>query len=50
MITRAGATPIYQGNSTDVKPADAEINATFEELDTGDEYYYDGAAWSKVGG
>ena len=44
------ATPIYQGQSTDAKPTEAETNATFEELDTGDEYYFTGETWAKVGG
>ena len=26
------------------------INAKFEELDTGNVYYFDGTTWSKVGG
>ena len=40
----------YYGESTDDKPTDAVINAKFEELDTGDVYYFDGTTWSKIGG
>ena len=50
MITLQGATAIYQGKSTDSKPTDVDINTLFEELDTGNEYYFDGSTWSKVGG
>lgn len=50
MITLQGATAIYQGESTDQKPTDVDINTLFEELDTGNEYYFDGSTWSKVGG
>lgn len=44
------STPIYQGASTDAKPTEVEVNSLFEELDTGDEYYYTGVTWEKVGG
>lgn len=40
----------YEGLSTDTKPTEADVNALFLELDTGDIYYYDGSQWSKVGG
>lgn len=50
MVTLQGATPIYQGESTDNKPANVEINTIFEELDTGKEYFYNGSAWSEIGG
>lgn len=50
MITLQGATAIYQGESTDEKPTNVDINTIFEELDTGDEYFYNGSAWSKIGG
>lgn len=42
--------PIYYGESTDDKPTDADVNSKFEELDTGDVYYFDGSTWSKIGG
>ena len=42
--------PIYYGVSTDNKPTDVDINSKFEELDTGDVYYFDGSTWSKIGG
>lgn len=40
----------YMGLSTDTKPTNCEVNSLFLELDTGDFYYFDGAAWAKVGG
>ena len=40
----------YEGLSTDTKPTEADVNALFLELDTGDFYYFDGSQWSKVGG
>lgn len=49
MITNNGATSNLLGLSTDVKPADAEINTIFLELDTGDFYYFDGIEWAVVG-
>ena len=42
--------PIYQGESTDSKPTDVEINSKFEELDTGNVYFFDGTTWIKIGG
>lgn len=50
MVTLQGSSPIYQGESTDEKPINADINAIFEELDTGKEYYFDGTSWSEIGG
>ena len=50
MITLQGSTPEYRGNSTDDKPETADINAKFLELDTGDEYYFTGEGWAKIGG
>ena len=49
-ITLKGATPIYQGEHGDTKPDDAPVNTIFEELDTGDMYYFTGEVWAKVGG
>ena len=37
------------GVSTDEKPEDAETNTIFHELDTGDDYYFTGETWAKVG-
>lgn len=38
------------GLSTDTKPTEGiAVNALFLELDSGDFYYFDGAAWAKVG-
>ncbi len=40
-----------EGESTDTKPTeDIGVNSKFHELDTGDVYYFDGSAWSKVKG
>lgn len=50
MITNNGSTAGRLGLSTDQKPTNAEVNELFLELDTGDLYYFDGAAWQKVGG
>lgn len=50
MVTLEGATAYYYGNSTDEKPETADINAKFKELDTGDEYYFTGENWAKIGG
>lgn len=38
-----------KGLSTDEKPTDCGTNSIFWELNTGDFYYFDGSAWSKVG-
>ena len=50
MVTLNGSTADYLGLSTDTKPTNAEKNALFLELDTGDFYYFDGTTWAKVGG
>lgn len=50
MVTLKGANATYTGLSTDTKPANAFPNTMFEELDTGDKYYYNGTSWAKVGG
>ena len=51
MITLEGATAIYQGKSTDNKPTESvDVNTIFEELDTGNDYYFTGVAWAKIGG
>lgn len=50
MVTLNGATANYLGLSDDPKPANAEINALYLELDTGDFYYFDGTEWNEVGG
>ena len=50
MVT-VNATTDYRGKSTDTKPADADINAFFLEVDTQDFYYFDtDLDWHKVGG
>lgn len=50
MVT-VNATTDYRGKSTDTKPADADINAIFLEVDTQDFYYFDtDEDWHKVGG
>jgi hypothetical protein len=48
-VTLNGAQPNYVGVSTDNKPAEAEKNSIFLELDTGNFYYFDGTAWQKLG-
>lgn len=41
----------YRGLSTDSKPTTGVgANSLFIELDTGNIYYFTGAAWAKVGG
>lgn len=50
MITLNGSNADYKGESTDVKPDNAAVNALFLELDTGNFYYYTGEEWAKVGG
>lgn len=40
----------FSGLSTDSKPTDCGVNSLFLELNTGDVYYFTGAAWAKVGG
>ena len=40
----------YKGLSTDTKPTDCGANSLFLELDTGKFFYFDGTAWSEVGG
>ena len=50
MVT-VNATTDYRGKSTDTKPATADINAFFLEVDTQDFYYFDtDEDWHKVGG
>lgn len=48
-VTLKGASANYLGLSTDTKPADAEVNAIFTELDTNTDYYFTGETWEKVG-
>ena len=50
MVSLQGNTSEYVGLSTDEKPSEAEVNAKFTELDTGDEFYYNGSEWAKIGG
>ena len=41
----------YEGLSSDTKPTEGiGVNSKFDELDTGDKYYFNGSAWAKVGG
>lgn len=49
MITIKGNDATYQGESTDEKPDTVPVNTLFEELDTGDTYYFTGETWIKVG-
>lgn len=40
-----------EGTSQDTKPLEGiGVNSKFHELDTGDDYYFDGTTWNKVGG
>jgi len=40
----------YQGISDDDKPTEGvAVNSIFWELDTNDQYYFDGSGWNKVG-
>ena len=48
-ITKKGSIIDLVGLSTDDKPEDAETNTIFHELNTGDDYYFNGEAWAKVG-
>lgn len=51
MAITVNATTDYRGKSTDTKPAYADINALFLEVDTQDFYYFDtDEDWHKVGG
>ena len=50
MITLQGSTPEYRGDSTEDKPEEVPVNSKFLELDTGNEYYYTGEEWAKIGG
>lgn len=49
-VTLKGAAPVYHGTHDDTKPEDVPVNSLFEELDTGETYYFTGETWSKVGG
>lgn len=48
-VTLKGASATLLGLSTDDKPTDADVNTIFEELNTGDKYYFTGESWAKVG-
>ena len=50
MVTKQGAAPDYCGPSTEDKPEEAPVNSKFLELDTGNEYYFTGEEWAKIGG
>ena len=50
MVSLNGSRANYMGLSTDTKPAEAEVNSLYLELNTGDFYYFDGTNWLKVGG
>lgn len=50
MVTLQGHTAGYYGESTDEKPTGVEINTRYKELDTGDEYFFTGEDWEKIGG
>lgn len=44
-VALAAAAAAYQGLAADTKPAGAPAGAVFQELDTGDRYISNGAAW-----
>lgn len=40
-----------EGDKEDTKPTEGiGVNSKFYELDTGNEYYFNGSTWEKVGG
>ena len=50
-LSRATNYVELEGESGDTKPTDGiGINSKFYELDTNDEFYFDGTTWNKVGG
>lgn len=54
MITQADSRATdykrFEGISDDDKPTEGVgVNSRFFELDTGDEYYFDGSSWAKIG-
>lgn len=51
-LSRATDYVELEGLSTDdPKPTEGiGVNSKFYELDTNDEYYFDGTSWNKVGG
>lgn len=50
MITFTNGANRYFGLSSDSKPSNDYVNSLFQELDTGDLYFFNGTAWGKVGG
>ena len=48
-VTLNGHVANYLGLSTDQKPATAELNTIFLELDTGNFYFFNGINWQKLG-
>ena len=44
-IKQDGNTMEYYGKSTDTKPTDAKVGATFFEIDTKEVYIFDGESW-----
>ena len=49
MVTLNGHVANLTGLSTDQKPATAEVNTIFLELDTGNFYFFNGTTWQKLG-
>ena len=48
MVTLNGSCADYRGLHDDEKPLEAEVNALFLEVDTGDFYSFDGTQWTKI--
>ena len=47
---RMGNDYSFKGLSTDEKPTEGvAVNSIFWELDTNDNYYFDGEDWQKIG-
>ncbi len=44
-VTIDGSTMEYYGKSTDTKPTDIKVGATFFEIDTKEVYIFDGESW-----
>ena len=50
-LSRATNYVELEGLSTDTKPTEnIGVNSKFYELDTKNDYYFDGSAWAKIGG
>lgn len=50
MVTLEGQSAKYYCELTDDKPESVPVNTIITELDTGDQYYFTGETWAKIGG